>query len=683
MEHKHIYDAAGTQLCCLREEKILTQAGATELVGKTIPQPKAQHHEHHHAHDHSHDHAHAHESTPQLFFPAILSGVLLAIGILCDHVWQPSWFVGYVRLGTYLIAYFPVGFPVLKEALEGFKKGELFSEFFLMSIATLGAFAIGEYPEAVTVMLFYAIGEAFQTIAVKKSTQHIKSLLDQRPDTVTLLQDNQAQIIPAASAAIGAILQLKPGEKLGLDGILLSPSASFNTAALTGESLPVSKTEGEEVLAGMINGSTLALVKVTTAYQDSKLSKILTLVQQAASQKAPTELFIRKFARIYTPIIVALSVAICILPYFVVPHYQFQDWLYRALIFLVISCPCALVISIPLGYFGGIGAASKKGILVKGGNFLDLLATVQHIVVDKTGTITQGIFAVQEVQLDPRYESAEILSLVNRLESHSTHPIAAAIHQYVGAVNPTLLLTHVEEIAGHGLRAVYQGKELLVGNLKLMDRFQISYSPPDNAQHSTLVAIAYDKLYVGYISIADPIKPEAAKVVQTLHRMGINATMLSGDRSSVVAQVARTVGIQAAYGDLLPDDKVEKVQQLKQNHPTIAFVGDGINDAPVIALSDVGIAMGGLGSDAAIETADVVIQDDNLQKIPIAIQIGKQTKKLVWQNILFAFGVKALVLLLGAGGLATMWEAVFADVGVALLAIFNTIRIQHMTFRAD
>lgn len=517
-------------------------------------------------------------------------------------------------------------------------------------------------------------------MAVSRAKSNIKALLDQRPDEVTILVNDQPKTIQPEQVKIGDVIQLKSGEKLALDGELISESASFNTAALTGESKPDTKNKGEVVLAGMINLQTIAQVRVTTAYEDSKLSKILELVQNATSQKAPTELFIRKFARIYTPIVVGLAVLICFLPYFFVDEYTFRDWLYRALVFLVISCPCALVISIPLGYFGGIGAASKNGILFKGSNFLDIIANVQNVVMDKTGTMTEGVFKVQEVLLKPEFNKDEILKMVNTLENQSTHPVATAIHNYVGEIDNSIKLENTEEISGHGLKANINGKELLVGNFKLMDKFNISYDLNPSTIVYTIIAIAYDGKFAGYITIADSIKEDAQLTIDKLKELGVNTTMLSGDKSTVVKFVADKLGITNFFGDLLPEDKVNKVKELKANNESVAFVGDGVNDAPVVALSDVGIAMGGLGSDATIETADVVIQDDKPSKIPMAINIGKQTKKIVWQNIILAFIVKGIVLILGAGGLATMWEAVFADVGVALLAILNAVRIQKMKF---
>jgi len=430
--HKHTYDAQGKMTCCTLEEKIYTKAGAKELLKDG--------HTHDDGHDHGHDDKDGYDhsgtessSTFKMFLPAIISLALLLTAIAFDNWIPQAWFTGWVRIVWYVAVYLPVGFPVLKEAVESIGKGEIFSEFLLMSIATIGAFAIGEYPEGVAVMLFYAVGEVFQTLAVKRAKSNIKTLLDQRPDEVTVLENNQTKTIKAENVSIGAIIQLKSGEKLGLDGELISETASFNTAALTGESKPDTKAKGETVLAGMINLNTVAQVKVTTAYTDSKLSKILELVQNATAQKAPTELFIRKFAKIYTPIVVLLAVLICVVPMLFVENYVFSQWLYRALVFLVISCPCALVISIPLGYFGGIGAASKNGILFKGSNFLDIIANIQNVVMDKTGTMTEGVFKVQEVNIKPEYNKDEILQMVNALESQSTHPVATAIHQFVGS----------------------------------------------------------------------------------------------------------------------------------------------------------------------------------------------------------------------------------------------------------
>lgn len=656
MKHTHTY-AAEENACCCSEST--TSPSTTE-----------------------HNHTNASKVLPKwkLFFRPILAFVILCSALATEHLFKANWFEGRIALLWYGLAYLIVGFPVMKDAWKSIKKGDFFSEFLLMSIATLGAFAIGEYPEGVAVMLFYSVGELLQSLAVSRAKLNIKTLLDQRPETVTRIENNVQTSINAAEACIDDILLLKPGEKVALDGELMDEKASFNTAALTGESKPSTKRKGDSVLAGMINLETASTMRVTTAYKDSKLSKILDLIQHASAQKAPTELFIRKFAKIYTPIVVGLAVLICLTPALFVSHYVFSEWLYRALIFLVISCPCALVISIPLGYFGGIGAASKNGILFKGSNYLDSLANIRHVVLDKTGTLTQGVFSIQDIQIKKELDKEYILHLVNMAESNSTHPIATAIREYVGQEAPSYSVTHIEEIAGHGLRALIDGRQLLVGNTKLLDKFGISYDTEIKDIVYTTMAIAVDNEYAGYITIADQIKPEAKEAIQALKSHHIDCTVLSGDKNAIVRHVAESLGITNYFGDLLPEDKVTKFKAIKQSTTSVAFVGDGFNDAPVLALSDVGIAMGGLGSDASIETADVVIQDDNIAKIPMAIKIGRETKKIVWQNITLAFIVKGAVLLLGAGGIATMWEAVFADVGVSLLAILNAIRIQRKVF---
>ncbi|MCW7480741.1 heavy metal translocating P-type ATPase [Leptospira kanakyensis] len=617
-----------------------------------------------------------------LFLPPIISSVLLGVALAIENLLILPEKFQILNVLFYILAYLPVGFPVLKEALKEIFAGDPFSEFFLMSIATIGAFSIGEYPEGVAVMLFYSIGEVFQNLAVRKAKLNIKNLMDQRPDIVTIVNGESLKEIAAELVAVGDVIQLKPGEKLALDSILISDVASFDTAALTGESKPDTKVSGDVVFAGMINLTKVSRVKVTTPFVDSKLSKILELVQDAVTQKAPTELFMRKFAKIYTPIVVLLSIAICLLPYFLIENYLFRDWLYRALIFLVISCPCALVISIPLGYFGGIGAASRKGILFKGSHFLDTLAKINMVVMDKTGTITKGEFKVNETYLKPEYEKEGLFDLVNILESHSSHPIAVAVNSYFGKTESGFnSFESIEEIPGHGMRGIVDGKEILAGNQKLLEKFQIPFNLGNvESISNSIILISFNGNYSGYISIADTIKPDASETIEILNKMGVDCAMLSGDKASIVTKVAAKVGIKNSWGDLLPEDKVRIFKELKNKHQSIAFVGDGINDAPVIALSDVGLAMGGLGSDAAIETADVVIQDDQLMKIPMAIWIGKETKKIVFQNISLAFAVKLIVLLLGAGGIATMWEAVFADVGVSLLAILNAVRIQNRKF---
>ncbi len=630
------------------------------------------------------DHAHAHEVPEttfekiKVFLPAAMSLMLLGIGLLFDYGMKPDWFTGYLRLFWYGAAYLPVGLPVLAQAAKSMRNGDVFSEFFLMGLATLGAFAIGEYPEGVAVMLFYTIGEIFQGMAVNRAKGNIAALLDQRPDEATvILPDGSFREMHAREILPGQIIRLKPGEKVALDGRLQSEQSFFNTAALTGESVPQRKEKGSDILAGMINMDSVATVEVTTPYEDSKLSRILEMVQQASSQKAPTELFIRKFAKIYSPIVFFLAVGICLLPYFFVSDYIFRDWLYRALVFLVISCPCALVISIPLGYFGGIGAASRNGILFKGGNYLDLMAKIDAVVMDKTGTLTEGVFKVQEVVITKGFNQHEVLNLLNAIESASSHPIATAIKNYAGTEAPFINLNEIREIPGKGLQAEKEGKIILAGNFNLLDQFGVSYNlNPENIE-GTVVAIAVDGQFAGYLTVADEIRADAAHAVQRLKQLGVHVAMLSGDKDQVVQSVAQKLGIDIAFGNLLPEDKVQKLKEIKAQHAAVAFVGDGVNDAPVVALSDVGIAMGGLGSDATIETADVVIQDDKPSRLASAIMVGRKTRQIVWQNIILAFGVKAAVLVLGAGGLATMWEAVFADVGVALLAVLNAVRIQN------
>ena len=628
---------------------------------------------------HTHDHSSKEKSIFQLFLPAIISFGLLLLAIAFDNYFPQPWFTGWVRLVWYVVAYVPVGLPVLKEAFDSIRKGDIFSEFLLMGIATIGAFAIGEYPEGVAVMLFYAIGEIFQSLAVQRAKRNIKSLLDQRPDTATVIEDGNTIDKKASEITIGEIIQLRPGEKLALDGKLLSDNAALNTAALTGESKPDTKQKGEIVLAGMINLNKVVLVEVTTAFTDSKLSKILQMVQDATAKKAPTELFIRKFAKIYTPIVVFLAIAICLLPIAFLENYIFNDWLYRALIFLVVSCPCALVISIPLGYFGGIGAASKNGILFKGSTFLDTMASIQVVVMDKTGTLTKGVFKVQKV-IAVDISEADLVKFTAALETKSTHPVGTAIIEYANGTEKNATVIDVEEIPGHGLKGKVDGNEILAGNVKLLKKFNISYDSQIDNTPFTIIVIAINQKYAGYFLIADEIKEDAKQTIESLHKINVKTVMLSGDKQAVVDAVAKELNIDQAYGDLLPENKVEKVEELKSQNLKIAFVGDGVNDAPVVALADAGIAMGGLGSDATIETADIVIQNDQPYKIFTAINIGKKTKQIVYQNIGLAFTVKAVVLVLGAGGLATMWEAVFADVGVALLAILNAVRIQRMKF---
>lgn len=582
------------------------------------------------------------------------------------------------QLIIFVPAYLLAGYNVLDLAFRKAMRLDFFNEFFLMSVATIGAFAIGSYSEGVAVMVFYSIGEWFQDSAVNKAKRSIKALLDIRPDTVDVIRNGKVTTIAPGEVTIEEIIQVKPGEKVALDGILYSEKATFNTAALTGESKPDSKNNGDQVLAGMINLNQLAQVQVKSLFKDSKLSKILEMVQDATARKSQTQLFISRFAKVYTPIVFLLAVLLITLPYFFVANYVFQEWFYRGLVFLVISCPCALVVSIPLGYFGGIGLASRNGILFKGSNFLDIMTKIDTVVMDKTGTLTKGVFQVQKVSTAAGIEEKEFIQLLAAIESKSTHPIATAIAEYAGTAPNQDQIGHVEEIAGHGLKGLIDGKEVLAGNAKLLKKFSIAYPEDIDAIVDSVVVVAIDQKFAGYVTIADEVKADAKQAIADLHALNIKTVMLSGDKQSVVDKVAAFLGIDQAFGDLLPENKVTKVEKLKSAGRTLAFVGDGVNDAPVVALADAGIAMGGLGSDATIETADIVIQNDQPSKIVAAIKIGKLTRNIVWQNIILAMGVKVIVLILGAGGVANLWEAVIADVGVALLAILNAVRIQRM-----
>lgn len=631
--------------------------------------------------DHDHDHSHSHEHATRL--PAwrehldLLSALAIVIILLTLEFAFSVTLPRTVSFAINAVAYLLAGWNVLRMAFRKLSRADIFNEFVLMSVATLGAFAIGEYTEGVAVMVFYSIGEWFQDSAVKRARASIKALLDIRPDEVTVLRNGKPESAVPASVRLGETILVKPGEKVALDGELVSESASFNTSALTGESKPDTKRRSEPVLAGMINLTTVAEVKVNALFRDSKLSRILEMVQEATARKSQTQLFISRFAKVYTPIVFFLALGLVIVPFFFDDSYVFREWLYRALVFLVISCPCALVVSIPLGYFGGIGLASRNGILFKGGNFLDVMTKVDTVVMDKTGTLTKGVFKVTRVEPSGVSEEELVRNAV-ALEKNSTHPVGKAILEYAqGVYNDKA--TGVEEISGHGLRGTVNGKTVLAGNAKLMEKFSVSFPQDLGKEADTTVIVAIENKFAGYFVIADEVRDDSAVAVKQLHRLRLTTVMLSGDRQSVVDKVAASLGIDEAYGELLPEDKVEKVRSLKEKGRRVAFVGDGVNDAPVIALADVGIAMGGLGSDAAIETADVVIQNDQPSKIAAAIRIGSITRDIVWQNIILAMAVKGIVLLLGAGGVANLWEAVIADVGVALLAILNAVRIQSKT----
>lgn len=641
--------------------------------------------------------AHTHECAPEKhiekkesifaeYWKVGLSFILLISGIIMNALELPFFREGYFSLIWYIVAYLPVGLPVMKEAWESMKDKDYFSEFTLMFVATLGAFYIGEYPEGVAVMLFYSVGELFQEKAVDKAKRNIGALLDVRPEEAAVVRDERVVIENPQSVKVGETIEIKTGGRVPLDGMMLNEVAAFNTAALTGESVPRSIRMGEEVLAGMIVTDKVIRIKVIRPFDKSALARILELVQNASERKAPAELFIRKFARVYTPIVIGLAVLIVLLPFIyslITPQFlfTFNDWLYRALVFLVISCPCALVVSIPLGYFGGIGAASRLGILFKGGNYLDAVTKINTVVFDKTGTLTKGTFEVQSCNCESGVSEEELIRMIASVESSSTHPIAKAVVNYAGRRNIELSsVTDSKEYAGLGLEAAVNGIQVLAGNGRLLSKFQIEYPPELLSITDTIVVCAIGNKYAGYLLLSDSLKEDARIAIQNLKALGIqNIQILSGDKQSIVSNFAEKLGISEAYGDLLPDGKVKHLEELRQHAENqVAFVGDGMNDAPVLALSNVGIAMGGLGSDAAIETADVVIQTDQPSKVAEAIKVGKLTRRIVWQNISLAFGVKLLVLILGAGGLATLWEAVFADVGVALIAIMNAVRIQKM-----
>lgn len=624
------------------------------------------------------EHKESQSSLPPYFWP-LISLILFLVGLAEDFfnlVNAPE----YLRIIWYSLAYLPVGLPVLKQGYNNIINGDIFTEFFLMSLATIGAFAIGEYPEGVAVMLFYAVGEMFQHAAVDKAKRNIKALLDVRPKEALILQNGKYISTDPETVPVGSQLQVRVGEKIPLDGILLSNRAVVNTAAITGESKPQTLKQNDNLYAGSINIDGVIEIRTTKQYQDSSIARILDLVQNATARKSQTELFIRKFARIYTPVVTFMAIGLTLLPYFLVEEYSFSEWLYRALIFLVISCPCALVISIPLGYFGGLGAASKNGILFKGASFLDTITQVKHLAIDKTGTVTKGVFKVIKVK-GFAFAEVQLIQYLKTIEAQSTHPIAQAIMNH-NSPTETLQASEVKEIAGKGLTGIVAGKQVLVGNKALMKMHNISTPEEIDTIVESIVLVAIDNSFAGYVVIADELKEDAHQAVAKIKAAGVKSiTMLSGDKDSITQKVAADLNLDHAKGNLLPEDKLNEVEGLKTTTDgKVAFIGDGINDAPVLAASDVGIAMGGLGSDVAIETADIIIQTDQPIKIATAIKIGKSTRHIVWQNIAMAFIVKGFVLALGAWGVATMWEAVFADVGVALLAILNAIRLQRLRF---
>ncbi|EOS8064251.1 heavy metal translocating P-type ATPase [Enterococcus faecium] len=579
-----------------------------------------------------------------------------------------------IRLIGYLLIYLLIGYDVVKKAVMNIVKGKIFDENFLMSVATIGAMLIGEYPEAVAVMLFYQIGEYFQGLAVSHSRKSIRELMAIRPETAHVQTAEGLMTVNPEDVQIGQFVLVKPGERVPLDGTIIEGESLVDTSALTGESVPKSVYVGEIVLSGFINKNKPFLVQVEKSYENSTISKLLELVENASSKKAPAENFITKFARYYTPVVVGLAVLLAVLPPLVVSGAAFSEWIYRALTFLVISCPCALVISVPLSFFGGIGGASKIGVLVKGSNYLELLAQTETVVFDKTGTLTKGDFSIQTI--DTKIDPKIFMQYIASAEQFSTHPIAQSVLE--GYAGPLLPTTNIQEFAGEGILAEVDGKQVLVGNHKLMERFEISF--PSSQEIGTLLYLAIDRSYSGYLVIADTLKEDAVDALVQLKQAGVkNTVMLTGDSKKIADHIGKQVGVDKIYSELLPEDKVQRLEEiLQRNNKKTAFVGDGINDAPVLARADVGIAMGGLGSDAAIEAADVVIMNDQPSKIAEAIHLAKKTLKIVKQNIVFAIGIKILVLALGAFGFASMGDAVFADVGVTVLAVLNAMRSLHV-----
>ena len=607
--------------------------------------------------------------------PAV-SIVLLIIGIILSHL-EIGWFQNsWVRMAWFALAWLPTGLGVLLEAIEGLREGDAFNEFLLMSVASIGAFAIGEYPEAVAVMALYCIGEALQDRAVDRARSNISSLIAFRPDHAVVVNGDIRETVDPAQVKVGDIVEVKTGERVPVDGTLTCEAAPFDTAALTGESMPRVIEPGGEVLAGMIASESTVRIKATRPASESAVSRILAMVEDATDRKAPAELFIRRFARIYTPVVIALAALVVVLPWLyslMVPafSYDLATWLHRALIFLVISCPCALVISIPLSYFAGIGAASRRGILFKGSNYLDAMSRMTTVVFDKTGTLTTGEFTVSEVD----GLSDEQLAILAAIEQDSPHPIAQAITSHHKPAD--VKIDDLKNISGYGLSATVNSQQWLVGTTRLLEHEGVKY--PDALQNieGTTVAVAIAGTFAGYILLSDKTKEDAATAIDALNRQGIKTVMLSGDKQALVNAVAQQLGIGEAHGDLLPQGKVEHIERLQNQGKQVAFVGDGINDAPVLAMSDVGIAMGALGSDMAIETADVVIQTDQPSRVGEAVTLGKRTRRIVMQNITFAIAVKVLVMVLGVLGIANMWEAVFADVGVALLCVLNALRLMR------
>ena len=599
----------------------------------------------------------------------IIGAAVLATAVLLNL--NNEW----LQIALFIISYIIVGGDVVKRAVKNIFKGQVFDENFLMSIATIGAFFIGEYPEGVAVMLFYQVGELFQSYAVGKSRKSIASLMDIRPDYANVKKGDELVKVDPDEVQIGDIIVIKAGEKIPLDGKVIEGSSMIDTSALTGESVPREVEVGSDILSGCININGVITAEVTKEFGESTVSKILDLVENASSKKSNSEQFITKFARYYTPVVVIIAVFLAIIPPLVIDGATFSDWIYRALAFLVVSCPCALVISIPLSFFGGIGGASKKGILVKGSNYLEALAETEIVVFDKTGTLTKGVFNVQEIHPEG-VSKEELLELTAYVESYSNHPISLSLKRAYGKEIDNGRISDVEEISGHGVIATVDGKKVMAGNIKLMKMMDIPYFKGELI--GTAVHVAVNNKYIGYIVIADEVKEDSAQAIKELKAANIKQTvMLTGDNKSVGSKVAKELGLDKVYAELLPADKVEKLEELfsqKSKKGKLAFVGDGINDAPVLARADIGIAMGGLGSDAAIEAADIVIMTDEPSKIATAMKISKKTLKIAHQNIVFAIGIKIIVLILSAFGITTMWAAIFADVGVTIIAVLNAFR---------
>ncbi|MFD1177350.1 heavy metal translocating P-type ATPase [Paenibacillus puldeungensis] len=668
--------------------KVLAMEHGAASAAAGNPKAATAKHDHDH-HDHSHDHSHAHDHSAEAdedghghshehgaggvrtMVVRLIAGLVIGAAALTLSLGKE------LELVLYIASYLIVGGDIVYKALKNIIRGQVFDEYFLMSIATVGAFVIGEYPEGVAVMLFYQVGELFQSIAVNRSRKSIGALMDIRPDFANLKSGDETRRVSPEEVQIGDLIVVRPGERVPLDGKVTGGSSAMDTSALTGESVPREVAPGDDVLSGFINKNGVLTVEVTKLFGESTVSKILDLVENASSKKAPTENFITKFARYYTPFVVIVAALLAVLPPLLISGATFSDWVYRALVFLVISCPCALVVSIPLGFFGGIGASSKNGVLIKGSNYLEALNDVKYVVFDKTGTLTKGAFKVNGIYPQNGWTEQELLRQAAFAEMHSTHPIAQSIREAYGQELNEELISDYNEMSGHGIQVAFEGREVLAGNAKLMKQENIPFTEP--TELGTIVHVAVDKQYAGYLVIADEVKEDAAKAIRSLKQLGVKKiVMLTGDIKAVGEDIGKKLGVDEVRSELLPQHKVEELEKIdrqKSSKEKIVFVGDGINDTPVLARADIGVAMGGLGSDAAIEAADIVIMTDEPSKLSSAIHIAKSTRRIVWQNIIFALLVKAVFLLLGAFGIATMWEAVFSDVGVTLLAVLNAMRV--------